>query len=177
MFLVRWSSVFSKSLWDFSKPSWPHVKYAKYFILRTLENVNITVPFHLKVWEVRWERLGWPQTILNSSLSSSYRCLGQWQVTRTRFDAPFENGAQLGANQHKMQVKGLLKYSVSIWACCWKLKFCTELSNSIRLANTRGCLIGTDLFFVKMMEMPIPPLSPSSVLASLAPCCLSQVKG
>lgn len=58
---------------------------------------------------------------------------------------------------------------------CWKLKFCTEQGNSIRLAN-RSCLTGTDLFYLRMMEMPVPPLSPSSALASLAPCCLLQIQ-
>lgn len=153
--------------------------YVKYFILRTSENVNTTAPVRLKVWAVRWARLGWPQTTLNSSLPFRYRLLGQGKVTSTRFDVPLENGTQQGANQHKMRVRGLskqLQCSVSIHACCWKLKFCTERSNSMRLANIRSCLTGTDLFYLKMMELPVPPLSPSSVLASLAPRCLFQVQ-
>lgn len=59
---------------------------------------------------------------------------------------------------------------------CRKLKFCTGQSNPIRLANVRSCLTGKDLFYLKMMEMPFPPLSSSSVLASLAPHCLSQAQ-
>lgn len=151
--------------------------YVKYFILRTSDNVNITAPAHLKVWAVRWTRLGWPLIVLNSSLLLSYSLLGQGKVKSTKFDVPLENGTQQLTNQHNMQVRGLLKqvqYFISICACCWKLKFCTEWSNSIRLANTRSCLTGTDLFYLKMMEMPAPPLSPSRALASLAPHCLIQ---
>lgn len=151
--------------------------YVKYFILRTSENVNITAPVHLKVWAVRWARLGWPQRVLNSSRLLSYSLLGHGKVKGTKFDVPLENGTQQLANQHKMQVRGPLKqvqYFISICACCWKLKFCTERSNSIRLANTRSCLTGADLFYLKMVEMPAPPLSPFSALASLAPHCLIQ---
>lgn len=91
------------------KSSWPHMTYVKYFILRTFENVNIAAPVRFKVWTVRWSRLSWPQTMLNSSLPFSYSLLGQGKGTRTRCDVPLENGKQQGANQHQMQVRGLLK--------------------------------------------------------------------
>lgn len=152
--------------------------YVKYFILRTSENVNITAPVHLKVWAVRWARLGWPQTMLNSSLPFSCSLLGQGKVKSTRFDVLLEDGTQQGRNQHKMQVRGLLKQVqclISIRVCCWKLKFCTDQSNSIHLANKKLPHWHRSLLS-KMMEMPVPPLSPSSALVSLAPHCLFQVQ-